>query len=277
MSIDTMPKRTDTERIDSPLLSLPIALKNDHSISVDELLDVFRTSVYAEWMTGQKLRFHRYNGYDREAMLEDLGPDVSPTGHHDTTLAHAIAIIEQERQEGTLLGEIDDAELAVGLFAIGIHDLGECEHKILLDEPGVTRLVGDIPAGCKTNEDREDERSVRLAIYERLYSDVDPAVIARVESIIAHEDHSVLHDLFEAAHRSTTLQTVLNARKALRERYHHPTLDAEGNEKRKAGLKRISVEVAKRSLLEAAKMPWHGHLRELYITTGGYSLPWITK
>ena len=222
MSAETM-SAAPIEGLSPSLLDLPIRQKDGSSTSVIELLTIFDTSHYVAWMSAeQKLRFHAGYGYGREAMLSDLGPDVSPTGHHGATLDHALAIIEREREEGTLMGEIDNEDLAIGLFAIGIHDLGECEHPELLLEPGVTRLIGDIPAGGKTPDDRAAEAAVRHALYRKLYSHVDPDVIERIEAIIAHRDETAVHDLFEGSHQATTLQTTIHAEAALK-RYDHMT------------------------------------------------------
>lgn len=263
MSVETFVH--DVEIPISPYLALPIALKDGSAATVQELLARFETSHYASWMrTEQVLRFQENYGYEREAMLADLGEDVSPTGHHRTTLDQAIAVIERERQDGTLMGEISDEELAIALLAIGLHDTGECEHPELLLEPGVTRLVGDIPAGCKQPEDREAEAAVRHAVNHNLFSDVDPLVMSRVEAIIAHQDDTVLHYLFEGAHRATTLQTIINAKQTLR------TLD-EGKDnghpvtpERRTALLALATQAGIRALGESARMVWYAHLNELH-------------
>ncbi len=268
MSVETIP--TPVEILSPSLLDLPIRLKDGSSTTVAELLALFDSSHYAAWMrTEQKFRFHERYGYDREAMLADLGPDVSPTGHHHETLQHAIAIIERERAEGTLMGEISDEDLAVGLFAIGIHDLGECEHPELLLEPGVTRLVGDIPAGNKTPEDRAAEAAVRHALYRKLYSHIDPFVIKRAEAIISHEDDSILHYLFEGAHRASTLQTVIKAKEALFKLDHADDDDHPITPERTTALHGIATYVRDKARDDVKQMPWYAHLRKLYNDTEG--------
>lgn len=262
MSIDTLPTEA-SEREQSSLLDLPIPLRDGSTATVANLLERWHASIYAEHMREhQALRYPR-QAYDREAKLADLGPDVSPTGHQLETVWQAIDIINRERAEGTLMGVIDDSELAIGLLAYGLHDCGECELEDLLNEPEVTRLVGDIPLGHKTPEDRKEEAGVRQAQYRLSYPDVASHVIERVEAIIAHTDHTALHDLFTGAHDAGTLQVNINAEAALHRLDH---LDGGGypiDEARLTALEGIVGEVRQRSHRDTKRVLWYSHLREL--------------
>jgi ferritin-like metal-binding protein YciE len=263
MSIDLLSNRSPEQALNHPLLELPIPLKDGSSATVRELIGRFYDSQLAKFMqTSQKLRFSNY-AYEREAMLSDIGPDVCPVGHQQETIRHAIAIIEKECADGTLLGVFDDYELAVTLLAIAIHDCGEPEDPALLDEPEVTRLVGDIPAGQKTDKDREDEANVRKVVYRTQYGDVDQAVIERVESIISHADKTVYHDLYLASHEAQTAHTVTQAECRLYEFDHGVYGDFPKDQARDAGIAGITYIVRERALEEARLRSYYTHVRQL--------------
>jgi hypothetical protein len=151
-------------------------------------------------------------------MVEDLGTDVLPLEHQMGTGEFAAYLIYRE---STGQQRFTEEETALILFASLIHDMGETMHPDIRDEVG--RVVGDIPYGRKTDDDRQAESAVRYALYRRLYPDVPPATIVVVEGIIMHEP-SRLHDVFEAAHCLQALDTGIRAREKMLE--SEPALSA---------------------------------------------------
>jgi len=203
-----------------PIVFLDIPMADGSMMSVHELRERFFTSEYGVHMYTQELRYAGRYGYDREMMKQDLGEDVCPVGHQYEVTEHLQHTLDSEEAAGSLV-QLSDEEKAIVAFACSIHDIGECEHSDLA-AAGIT-TVGDIPAGNKTDADRINEAAVRQFFYARFYDDVDPAIIERVEAIIAHRDDTILHELFEVAHEIQTLDTVARAEKALRAPYLEST------------------------------------------------------
>lgn len=159
-------------------------------------------------MDKQPYRFSQHFGYDPAQMIDDLGMDVQPRDHQMETGLYVGWILEaEERTFGALPMTSDEAGIV--LFAALIHDMGETTHPDILAEVGA--VVGDIPYGEKTDADRHVEANVRAALYHRLYPDVSPDVLERVEAIIAHKDDTILHDIFEAAHSLQAFRTAVRA------------------------------------------------------------------
>ncbi len=196
-----------------PIVHLELTTRDGSSVSAHELRERFFMSEYGSHMYGQNLRYSERYGYDRTLMRQDLGEDVCPVGHQYELTSHLQMILDSEQEVGSLF-QLTAHEQALLAFTCAIHDIGECEHPDLI-AAGLTP-VGDIPAGNKTETDRANESAVRKFFYDKFYSDVDPAVIERIEAIIAHKDTSLLHEVFEAAHELQTLDTVARAEKALR-------------------------------------------------------------
>lgn len=195
-----------------PIVRLELPARNGASVSVHDLRQRFFQSDFGIHMFDQPLRFSQRFGYERTQMRTDLGSDVCPVGHQYELTHHLQQIINEEEVSGSLF-QLTDQEKATLALACSIHDFGECEHPIL--EAAGLVIVGDIPAGGKTEIDRANETAVRRFFYELFYYDIDPTIIERIEAIIAHKDNSLLHELFEAAHEMQTLDTVHQAEKAL--------------------------------------------------------------
>jgi hypothetical protein len=143
------------------------------------------------------------------------------------------------------------------MFASRIHDMGESMHPRIAERCG--EVVGDIPAGKKTDIQRAIEARVRKFVYDELYGDVHTDVIERVEGIIAHQDDSVLHEYFELAHELQTFETALRAKSAYEAEvsFHHgEVMDVSSNDGgRRSGLLGLYSAVYLRTghgLLEAA-------------------------
>lgn len=200
----------DTERY-HPLMSSPIPMVDGSYEPADQLASRAHDSVYGQHMRDeQPLRFaQRYDYADRSTMLDELGADLCPIGHQKELGWHMAQVIEKQRLFDPTFS-LNDGEAAILMFTCQIHDMGEMTHEEVLAVTGA--VVGDIPAGKKTPQDRVVEKNVRTFLYDTFYPDVDPAVIERAEAIIAHEDDTSLHELFEAAHEAQTLETTLRAR-----------------------------------------------------------------
>lgn len=200
----------ETERY-HPLMSLPVRMADGSYRPADQLAARAHDSAYGQHMRDeQPLRFaQRYDYADRATMLDELGLDLCPIGHQKELGWHLAQVIEKQRLFDPTF-ELSEHDAATLMFTCQIHDMGEMTHDEVLATTGA--VVGDIPAGTKTPEDRAVEKNVRLFLYDTFYCDVDPAVIARAEAVIAHEDDTLLHDLFEAAHEAQTLETTLRAR-----------------------------------------------------------------
>lgn len=194
-------------------------MKDGSTISAEKLAERFYTGFIGQAMYDQPLRYTTNFGYEREDMRHDLGHDLCPIGHQMELPHHIAKIIEAEQTEGSLFGSLSDEEIGIVMLACLLHDSGETTH------PAITQAglkpVGDIPAGCKTPEDRQNETAVRQFLWEAIYADVDPVVMERVEAIIAHQDNTHLHDLFEAGHLAQTLETSNFAyHRLMSERWH---------------------------------------------------------
>jgi hypothetical protein len=194
-----------------PLMSLPVRMSDGSHESADQLAYRAHNSAYGQHMRDeQPLRFtQRYDYADRSTMLNELGTDLCPIGHQKELGWHMAQVIEKQRLFDPQF-ELSDDDAAILMFTCQIHDMGEMTHDDVLTATGA--VVGDIPAGNKTPEDRLVEKNVRLFLYETFYSDVAKDVIEHAEAIIAHEDDTLLHELFEAAHEAQTLETTLRAR-----------------------------------------------------------------
>lgn len=213
----------ETERY-HPLMSLPVAMLDGSHEPADQLAARAHGSLYGQHMRDeQPLRFaQRYDYADRATMLDELGTDLCPIGHQKELGWHMAQVIEKQRLFDHQFN-LDDDEAAILMFTCQIHDMGEMTHDEVLAVTGA--VVGDIPAGKKTHEDRLVEKNVRLFLYDTFYPDVDPSVIERAEAIIAHEDNTLLHELFEAAHEAQTLETTLRARNISEELGWHDAHD----------------------------------------------------
>lgn len=211
-NIDTLPvthAAEGAERYHS-LMSTGVRMKDGNYEAADSLAARAHESIYGRFMRDeQPLRFaQRYSYGDRTTMLDDLGADLCPIGHQRELGWHVAQLIEKQRLYDPTF-DISDDEVATLMFTSLIHDMGEMTHDEVRQATGA--VVGDIPAGQKTPEDRIVEKNVRLFLYDTFFRDVDTSVMQKVEAIIAHEDTSILHELFEAAHESQTLETTLRA------------------------------------------------------------------
>jgi hypothetical protein len=202
---------TDSSDRYHPLMSGAVRMLDGSTHPADALAARAHDSDFGRHMREeQPLRYTGRYGYgDRATMLNDFGADLCPIGHQQELGWHMAQVIDKQRRLDPTF-ELSDDDAATLMFTCLIHDMGEMTHDDVLEATGA--VVGDIPAGSKTPEDRLAEQNVRFFLYDTFYGDVDPTVMARAEAIIAHQDDTLLHELFEAAHEAQTLETALRGR-----------------------------------------------------------------
>jgi hypothetical protein len=188
-------------------------------IRVDELFKRMARSPYGQHIQTQPLRFPKKgHEFDREKKLERLGMDVDPLLHQfEAGLFVARILNHQQKTTGELPLHYDGAPMSQrdaseAIITAFVHDMGEVTEGSIKQEVG--RVVGDIEFGGKTDQDREDESSVRLAVFSRVLPDVSIETLGRMEALIYHKEDSVVHDLFEAAHIVQNFNTAYLAEKA---------------------------------------------------------------
>lgn len=192
-----------------PIISAPVNTMAGH-VGADKLWARFFESPYGTQMDEQPYRFAHDFGYDRTAMVNDLGMDVLPRDHQLETGLYVTYLLEAELTTNGAL-PIEQNDIGVVVLAALLHDIGESTHPEIASEINV---VGDIPFGRKTDQDRKNEAAVRAYLYKQLYPDIRPEVLDSIESIISHIDTSELHDIFEAAHCLQTVDTAIRAQVA---------------------------------------------------------------
>lgn len=248
-----------------PVTDVQIKLKDGTSITALDLANRFFLSKAGLDMVDQPLRYSGRYEYDRDEMLIDNGHDLSPVGHQIELAHHLGTILEEEKEIGSIFGELTEEDLAILVFTCLVHDIGERTDQDVI-QAGLTP-VGDIPAGYKTIQNREDEAAVRRLSYAQFFSDVDSEIIERAESIIAHKEDSLLHDLFEAAHAVQTAETTMFAYHQLaRETWyrHGDTLDpVNADHARISGLLGISRVAFETALPHLEKYSYLAHVKKI--------------
>lgn len=191
------------------------------NIRVDELFKRVARSPYGQHIQTQPLRFPReVHHFDRNKKLELIGMDVDPLLHQfEAGLFTARILKHQQDTTGNLPLHHDGtpmvaAEVGISMLTPFVHDMGEVTEKSIEEKVG--RVVGDIPFGKKTDQNREDEANVRIEVFSRVLPDVSPETLRRMETLIYHREDSVLHDLFEATHIVQSFNTAYLAEKASR-------------------------------------------------------------
>jgi hypothetical protein len=189
-----------------PLMDIPIQLKDGSFQSVLNLASrAYGSSEFGLHMGTQPYRFSVRYGYDRERSLAELGADIHPVGHQYELGYHLANILEADADR---LG-LKQADIATVMLAALIHDMGETTHSHVKTHCG--NVVGDIAYGLKTDRDRLAEVGIREYLYNGLLADVPFSIKRSIEAIISHQDETILHDLFEAAHELQTYETVRRA------------------------------------------------------------------
>lgn len=170
--------------------------------SLGDLYDAFAVSEVGQHFFNQPRRYtvkHNLTGDEADAYL---GADAHPVLHGVDLSANFLDSLLRSEYDAQTLFYPSDEDIALLHFCAVFHDIGESTHPIL-SENGLT-IVGDIPTGRKTSEDRKHESENRLFLFSSLFPGLDPEFIARAEAIIGHRPaeggDEFLHALFEAAH-----------------------------------------------------------------------------
>jgi len=213
---------------------------------------------YGSYLAAQPPRFSTRYGYDHGRMLTDLGPDADPIGHQMLTAAYIGLVIGYERQR---TGQLPVAKSDVALLRLAghIHDMGESMHPWLKAKVG--SVLGDIPFGLKTDEQRALESRVRQVEYAELFANLTDETIRRLEAIISHSETSTLHDIYELAHLCQAFDTAREAGKLAVRRANetHETAPAEARI-----LHNLSVQVQARLWPQLRKFDGRFHFTEFY-------------
>lgn len=189
-------------------IEAPVKMLYGNFESAERLGARFYDSKYGPAMDTQLWRFEEVFGYyPRTLMYEDLNGDVVPTQHQVGTWMQIRGMLQDEGLRERLGITTEDYGLLC--FVALIHDIGESMHPDVKDAVG--EVLGDIPAFRKTPENRQLETKVRRFFYGTLFADVAPEVIERAEAIISHNDTSILHEIYEAAHAVQTFETAMRA------------------------------------------------------------------
>lgn len=252
------------ERVHNVMHS-PVRMKDGSYMSAADLAQRFYDSEIGLSMPDQPLRYTGNFGYDREDMRNDIGHDLCPIGHQMELVYHLGNILDAEDEASSLYSSISNERRGIVSFAVMTHDIGEAMHPSI-EKAGLT-VVGDIPAGKKTPADRRNETAVRMFLYETCFADVDDSVMDRIEAIIAHQDTSVLHELFEAAHQVQTIETSNFAYHALSREYWYAngeTIQLSNDDgARLSGLLGMSRVVLERQLQDAESLIHLSHVRHV--------------
>jgi hypothetical protein len=169
---------------------------------------LFHTSTFGQYMDyEQPLRYAEYS-YGDAAMLKDLGSDIHPLGHQVKLSEYAAKLIAYEWHVGNTL-VLDPRKFALARFICTIHDIGESTHPEVLEAVGA--VVGDIPYGQKTDEQRAIEGKVLDYFLGTTFRHVPLAFREEAEATIKHQETGQLHDLYEFAHNALAYDTTERA------------------------------------------------------------------
>jgi hypothetical protein len=192
-----------------PVMDAPVRMSDGTTMPASVLSKRFFESDFGVSMLTQPYRYDGHFGYDREDMIDDNGLDHCPIGHQRELPYHFGKLYEVECERETVFSSLSDEEIGLLALTMFKHDNGESTHDELVTLGFET--VGDIPAGGKTATDRMNEAAIRRYFDSTFLADVHPETLERMEAIISHEDDSLLHDFFEAAHAVQTFETANRA------------------------------------------------------------------
>lgn len=177
------------------------SLKESDVYSYSSLWQAYLDSDEGIYHAAQPLRFSAVYGYDPLQMQHDLGPNVHPVKHMEVVHRAGQHVLLAEMQGDRLTVDVRDIPLV--RVVTGGHELGENTH------PRYGRVVGDIPYGQKTIEQRLYEQQVRLKVFEQFWPQI--SLLTRANAIIMHMPESVrdeaVHKVFEAAHQISDYRT----------------------------------------------------------------------
>ncbi len=151
-------------------------------------------------------------GYDAEnnyrQMHTDFGFYVHPVDHMQSVAVATQKLFFGEYQQNKLdiLAKwLPPTDFPVVRFSGPVHDVGENADSAIREAVGA--VVGDIPHGRKTPEDRRVEALIRQLILRKLYADLPEHLLSRSESLISHSEDSPAHDTALWGHDLEALET----------------------------------------------------------------------
>jgi hypothetical protein len=180
-----------------------------HAAGREIYLGCFRdylSSAEGAHQLGQPLRYGRFGDYGRSAIVADLGDDLDPVLHMPVTEATFLRLASDEGDE------ISPRDVYEGGLTLISHDIGENTHDRFVTQFG--SVVGDIPQGCKTDEDRRVEGLIWDDLFAKYFGVALPANRhQRIKELVTHQEDSDLHHALEAAHDTNSLRVGLRAGK----------------------------------------------------------------
>ena len=191
----------------------------------------------------QPLRYAVDFGYGtRRQMLTDLPPDIHPVTHMEINHRDLSALLMRYVCIDTagILHDLTPEDIIAGRFASLVHDTGENTSELLIARCGA--VVGDIPHGKKTPEDKAKERNVLETVMDMEYRDLPEWLLQRSVNIITHTEQSLIHAWYEISHDFGVYATGLAAGNLALS-----LLDDEHGTHRFQQLRRIATEVTVRA------------------------------
>jgi hypothetical protein len=212
----------------------------------DQLFNRYALSPYGEHQGRALPRYSNTYAYEPAMMLADLGPDVHPVGHmrytHDEVHAR-LMYVQNCLSEGTASRPFTAEEIVAGRLAALLHDTGECEQEDLVAKVG--RTVGDIAWNTKSDDDEAAEAAIRQVFYQELYPELPEGMVARIESIILHQEGDEAADAFAVTERIGYYMTAMRAgHLALLETFHRSAGSPERDDHSYEMLKDLAVTVS---------------------------------
>lgn len=190
------------------LLKKPVFNSTAYSVNFSELHRRYATSSYGLSHGLQPPRYSQQYGYQRDAMLKDLGHDVHPVGHMPFT---DIEIVKPLVAAQNTFGfeQFSPQQIVAIRLAAQLHDMGECQDEEIEAQTGCS--VGDVWWETKNSSHDSDEAIIRRHIYSQLYPDLPGVLVDPAEDIIRNQAGSFEREAFHAAERIGYYQTAIRA------------------------------------------------------------------
>ncbi len=216
-----------SERYDE-LMDAPIRTKNGDYVSSMMLADRgFQHEWFGRQLNRQPARFG-FHFREDAPVVDYLGADANTNGHMYELPYHGAILLRAHPEI-----DLSDEERGILMFAFMGHDMDETTHEEIRHICG--GVTGDIKCGEKTDEDKILQAKIRRIRDIHLYPDIPQSTLDRVESIIAHNDDTILGFLYEAAHELQSLDTTHVAEETLLQGRYDPADQAD--------IERIATEV----------------------------------
>jgi hypothetical protein len=190
-----------------PIVTGDEYLPIEQDITYDDLFDMYANSAIGIHHATQPPRWSQY-GVSDGALHSVIGLDAHPLSHMIDTHNLAVEVAARESVNMSHL-QLTSRELAVLRTAMLLHDMGENTHPDFANTCGV---VGDIPFGLKTDEQRATEAAVRKIIWDNKYHFFLPEDFrAEAEAVINHTGNTRVVKTAQAAHTLGALEAAAQA------------------------------------------------------------------